>query len=148
MKSAALGLSACLAFALSGNCVADDLSASEQFTGTTVGFELKGGPFSNVTLSISGPDNFHASASARRGAPTIDLRGFGAVEDGRYTYQLTAATAEKEKIRTRLDNGREARADIEALKGVSTSGTFNVQRGVIVKRDTSREPTRRDQDQR
>jgi hypothetical protein len=148
MKPAALGLAACLAFGFSSAGMADDLSASEQFAGTTVGFELKGGPFSNVTLSVAGPDNFHASASARRGAPTIDLRRFGPVEDGRYTYQLTAATAEREKIRARLDNGRDARADIEPLKGVSTSGTFNVQRGEIVKRDTSREPTRRDQDQR
>jgi hypothetical protein len=148
MKPAAFGLAAGLAFGLSGACLADDLSASEQFAGTTVGFELKGGPFSHVTLSISGPNDFHASAFSRRGAPSLNLRSFGAVEDGRYTYQLTAATDEKLKIRTTLDDGRDPRTAAEPLKGVSTSGTFNVRGGEIVKRDISKEPTRRDQDQR
>lgn len=148
MKPAALGLAACLAFGLSSACPADDLSASEQFAGTTVGFELKGGPFTNVTLTISGPNDFHASASSRRGAPSINLRSFGAVEDGSYTYQLTAATNEKLKTRTKLDDGRDPRTTVEPLKGVATSGTFNVRGGEIVKRDTSKEPTRHDEDQR
>ena len=107
-----------------------------------VGFDLKG-TLSNLTLSIAGPNNFSATAFSKSGAPSIDLRRFGSVEDGTYTYQLTAATDEKVKSRARIDNGRD-QASAEPLKGVSTSGTFNVKDGVIVKR-VSAKPNKRDE---
>jgi hypothetical protein len=143
MKPGAFGLAAGLTLGFCSACLADDLAAEQRFTDTGVGFELKG-PVSNVTLTVSGPHGFHASAFSRSGAPTIDLRRFGAVEDGNYTYQLTAASNEKVKSKTALDNGRDSRAASEPVVGVSTSGTFNVQNGVIVKTDPSaREEQRR-----
>jgi len=143
MKPAAFGLAAGLALGLSSACLADDLTADQRFTETGVAFELKGA-VSNVTLTVSGPNGFHASAFSRSGAPAVDLRRFGAVEDGAYTYQLTAATDEKVKTRTPLDDGRDSRTASEPRKGVSTSGTFQVQNGTIVKSDpNAREEQRR-----
>jgi len=145
MKTSAIGLAAGLALALSSACLADDLKAEQKFTETGVGFDLQGS-YSNATLTIAGPHDFHASAFAKTGAPSIDLRRFGAVEDGTYTYQLTAATDEKVKVRTRLDDGRDPRTMTEPLKSVATSGTFHVKDGMIVKQDVTAQPGRRDQD--
>jgi hypothetical protein len=145
MKPATLGLAACLALGLAGTCLAD-LAADERFAGTSVGFELKG-PYSNVTLSIAGPNGFHASAFSKSGAPTIDLKQFGDVDDGAYTYQLTASTQEQVKTRTKLDDGRGARATAE-LKGEAVSGTFHVTGGVIVKREAPTKSGKRDEDRK
>jgi hypothetical protein len=138
-------LAASLALGLSGASLAQDLKVREQFKGTTVAFEL-GGLFGVVTLSISGPNGFHTSASARSVAPEIDLRKSGAIDDGQYSYQLTAGTDEKLRIRTPLDNGRDGGPTTERLKGVSTSGVINVKDGVIVPRDLdAKEPRQKRQ---
>ena len=129
MKPAAFGLAAGLVLA-SGAGLAQDLVAEQRFTDTAVGFELKGA-VRNVTLTIAGPNSFHASASAPSGAPTIDLRRLGPVEDGTYTYHLTAGLNETVKPRTRLDDGRAVATD--PRKSVAASGTFQVKGGVIVK---------------
>ena len=142
MKAAAIGLAAGLALALPGAVQANDIAADRRFTDTSVGFELKG-TYSNLTLTISGPRDFHASAFARGGSPAIDLRRYGPLEDGLYTYELTAATAERVKTRTRLNDGRAASSPIEALQPAALSGTFRVQNGAIVKPD-ERQPSRRD----
>ena len=141
MKLAAFGLAACLGLGLSGASLADDLKATARFSGTALAFDLQGS-YSNVTLTVSGPNRFHLSASEKSGAPTIDLRHAGPVDDGQYTYQLTAATDEKARVRTALDNGREgAAARAEPRKAASASGTFRIKDGVIVKRDPdAREP--------
>jgi hypothetical protein len=130
MKPAALGLATSIALCLSGAGLAQDLVAEPKFTETGVGFNLKG-DVTNVTLTVAGPNRFHASMSARRGAPEFDLRRFGPVEDGSYTYHLTGATNETEKVRTKLDDGRSGSA--EPRKSVATSGTFQVKGGMIVK---------------
>lgn len=142
MKPATLGLAACLVTGLSSIALADDLPATEQFSGTKIGFQLKDG-YASVRLSVSGPKDFHASVFARSGVPTIDLRKYGKVEDGPYVYELTAATAEKMEARTKLDDGRGAGART-AYRGVATSGTFMVKDGAIVPRDAVK-PSRRDQ---
>ena len=131
-KSARMVLAAVLALGCFDFCLADDLQAEQKFDGAVVGFDLKG-TYSNLTLTIAGPNEFSATAFSRSGAPSIDLRRFGTLEDGTYTYHLTAATDEKVKSHTRLDNGRD-RTSAEPLRSVSTSGTFNVKDGVIVKR--------------
>jgi hypothetical protein len=84
---------------------------------------------------VSGPNGFHASASSKTGTPTIDLRRFGAYDDGTYNYQLTASTDEKVALRTPLNNGREGSQSDSMLKSVSTSGVFHVKGGTIVKYD-------------
>jgi hypothetical protein len=130
MKPAAFALAASLTIGLSGTGFADDLKAQAKFTDTALAFEVQG-DYSNLTLTVAGPHRFHASASARGGGIEMDLRRLGALEDGAYTYHLTGATREAEKIRTKLDNGRAAGA--EPRRGARLSGTFHVKDGVIVK---------------
>jgi hypothetical protein len=129
MKSPIVGLLACLAFGLPTAGLAQDLKAEQRFEGTTVAFNVPNN-LANLSLSVAGPSDFHASATARSGSPTIDLRRFGAVEDGSYTYQLTASTDEKIKARSDLDNGRGNKD--AGFKSVATSGTFHVRNGVIL----------------
>jgi hypothetical protein len=145
MKFAHLAAALGTGLALSGPCLADDLVAGELFTGTQVGFELKG-TFRHVTLSISGPNAFHVSAEARRRAPTIDLARAGPVEDGLYTYQLHAASDDRVKLRTTLDNGRDGKEPDEISRGIASSGVFRVRNGAIVPIDRNareeRQPAR------
>jgi hypothetical protein len=142
MKSAALGLVACLAAGFPGACLADDLKAEQRFSETQVSFDLKGA-YSNLTLTVTGPNGLHAVASSKSGSPMVDLKRLSAIDDGIYRYNLTASTDEKVPERSGLDNGRRARADA-MLKSVSASGLFQVKDGTIVKFDPSaREPSRR-----
>jgi hypothetical protein len=142
MKSAALGLVACLAAGFPGACLADDLKAEQRFGETQVSFDLKG-TYSNLTLTVTGPNGLHAVASSKSGSPTIDLKRLSAIDDGIYKYNLTASTGDKVPERSGLDNGRGTRADA-MLKSVSASGLFQVKGGMIVKFDPSvREPSRR-----
>jgi hypothetical protein len=137
----ALGLAACLAAGLTGACWAQDLKATQKLTDTEIGFE-PAGTYSNYTLTITGPNGFHASASSKTSAPSIDLRRLGTHDDGIYTYQLTASTDEKVPVRTALDNGRGSPSG-SLLKSVATSGHFEVKGGTIVKYDlAATEPKR------
>jgi hypothetical protein len=142
MKLAAFGLAACLAVGVSSTCWAQGLNATQKFTDTEVVFELTG-PYSNLTLTVSGPNGLNASAHHRTGSPSIDLRKLGTIDDGDYLYQLTAATDEKIPVRTALDNGRDQGPTTSMLKSVSTSGHFQVKGGSIVKADPSVEPVKR-----
>jgi len=142
MKSAAFGLAACFAAGLSGACLAQGLNATQKFTDSEVAFDITG-PYSNLTLTISGPHGLHASAQQRTGSPVIDLRKLGAIHDGEYLYQLTAATDEKVPVTTALDNGRDGGPTTSMLKSVSTSGHFQVKSGAIVKVDPAARETQR-----
>jgi hypothetical protein len=136
MKSKAFCLAACLAVGISGTCWAQDLKARQKFTDTEIGFDLAG-PYSNLTLTITGPNGINANASSRSGSPSIDLRKLGSLDDGDYMYQLNAATDEKVPDRSGLDNGRDGGPTKSVLKSVSTSGSFQVKSGAIVKYDPS-----------
>jgi hypothetical protein len=143
MKLAAFGLAASLAVGISSTCWGQGLNATQKFTDTEIGFDLTGA-YSNLTLTISGPNGLHASAGHRSGSPSIDLRKLGTIDDGDYVYQLTAATDEKVPVRTALDNGRDGGPTTSIFKSVSTSGHFQVKGGTIVKYDPSaREQTKR-----
>jgi hypothetical protein len=143
MKSAVALLAAGLVAGLASSAVGNDLAAEQRFTETGVAFDLKR-QYGNVTLTLAGPNGFYTSASTMSGSPEIDLRRFGPVDDGTYTYHLTASTDEKVKVRTRLDDGRDTRG-AEPLRSVATSGTFQVKDGVIVKRVAKPDaPTGRD----
>ncbi len=143
MQMTALGLAACFAAGLTGACWAQDLKATQRLSDTQIGFDL-GGSYGNYTLTVSGPNGFHATTASRTGTPAIDLRRFGTYDDGMYSYQLTASSDEKVPVRTPLDNGREGRRPDAMLKSVSTSGVFHVKGGTIVKFDpTATEPKRK-----
>ena len=146
MKVSVCGLVVAMALTLSGACLAEDLKAEQKFSDTTIGFDLAG-QYSNLTLTIAGPNGFHASAFSNSGAPTIDLKRFGAVEDGTYTYQLTGATPEKIKSRIRSDDGREAHTARDAQQSAAMSGAFRVKDGAIVKVEPKKASnSKRDQD--
>jgi len=136
MRTAALVLAACLAAASSGACLADDLKATHRLSETQIGFDL-GGSYGNYTLTVTGPNGFHAIASSKTGTPAIDLRRIGAFDDGMYNYQLTASSDDKIAVRTALDDGREGGPTRSMLKGVAMSGHFEVKGGTIVKYDSS-----------
>ena len=143
MNSSALCLAACLAVGISGTCWAQDLKAQQKFTDTEIGFEVTG-PYSNLTLTVTGPNGINARAHSRTGSPLIDLRKIGTVDDGQYNYQLTASTDDKIPVRTGLDDGRDGGPTTSMLKSVSTSGQFQVMGGAIMKSDPSaREQTQR-----
>ena len=95
-------------------------------------------------LSVAGPDDFHASTFSKSGAVAIDLGKFGALEDGLYHYQITAATDQPAKVRTPLDDGRDANAKVKPLKSVEMSGTFDVKGGNIVEPAANAKDTGRD----
>ena len=142
MTSKTFGLAAVLAASLSGAVAAQDLKAAQKFTDTEIGFDAGGG-LSNFTLTVAGPNGIHASAASKSGAPSIDLKRLGTLDDGVYTYQLTASTEEKVPLRSGLDNGRDSKPT-SMLKGVSMSGHFEVKGGAIVKFDpAAREETKR-----
>jgi hypothetical protein len=142
MKSKAFCLAACLAVGLSGSCWAQDLKAQQKFTDTEIVFEILG-PYSNLTLTVTGPNGINASAHHRTGSPLIDLRKIGTVDDGQYNYQLTATTDDKIPVRTGLDDGRDGGPTTSMFKGASTSGHFHVKGGTIVKFDPSVRETQR-----
>jgi hypothetical protein len=141
MRLATLGLGVCLAAAISAACWAQDLKATQKHSDTVLGFETGSG-YSNYTLTVTGPNGFHASAASKDAAPSIDLRRAGATDDGIYNYQLTASTGEKVPVRTALDDGRSGAATSSMLKQASASGHFHLKGGIIVNFDTAaREPS-------
>jgi hypothetical protein len=142
MRFTSVGLAACLAAGIHGACLANDLPATEQFSETTVEFKIDG-QFGVLMLTVAGPNGYYASATARTASPIIELKSFGAFDDGEYGYQLTASTDDKITLRTPLNDGRDDKPTTTIFKGLSKSGSFNVSRGMIVKHDTSA-PSRRD----
>jgi hypothetical protein len=117
--------------------------AVDQVSGTSVGFVLKGA-YSNATLSVSGPNGFHASTFSRGGAIVIDLSQFGSLPDGTYNYQLTAASGQAVAVDRTLNDGRGSTRKSFAYKPAAKSGTFNVKGGSIVDYGTRTRRGRRD----
>jgi hypothetical protein len=134
MKSSAFGLAAIIAVGMSGACHAQGLNATQKFTDTEIGFDLNG-RYSNLTLTISGPNGINATAHNRSASPLIDLGKLGKIDDGDYNYRLTAATDDRVPVRTGLDDGRDGGPTTSMLKSVSTDGNFQVKGGTIVKLD-------------
>ena len=139
MRPAAFGLALLLITGVSPS-VADDLQASPKFGPTDISFELKG-TYLNLTLTVTGPNGLHTSATAASVSPIVDLRRLSAIDDGVYRYNLTGSTGEKLPDRSGLDNGRPRPSDTR-LRIVSTSGMFEVRGGTIVN-PLAREPSSR-----
>lgn len=88
-----------------------------------------------ATVSVEGPGDFFASAVTKSDAPRLELKG-ARLQDGLYTYQLAAPSAEMATIsesRKALDNGRgDGGQRVEPRVPVVLSGTFTVENGKIV----------------
>jgi hypothetical protein len=145
MNAAAYGLAASLSIFLAGACQADDMVAAEQVAGTTIGFVLKGS-YSNATLSVAGPNDFQASTFARGGAVVLELSKFGALADGTYNYQLTAAAGGIARVSTGGENGRSSTAKGVAQRAATKSGTFNIKSGKIIDYGVPAQAGNRDRD--
>ena len=125
MKTATLGLAACLAVGMCSAAWAQELKATPKNSDTALGFNVGSG-YSNFTLTVTGPNGFQASATSKDSPPSIDLRQAGARQDGAYTYRLTASTGV-------IDNGRSGA--VSFLKAVSLSGQIHLKDGAIEKVD-------------
>jgi hypothetical protein len=131
IKSAALGIAVSLAFGIPSICLANDLLATEQFSGKTVSFQPQG-TYANLTLRVVGPDDYHAAATFPGGTPQLDLTRFGTMPDGAYTYHLVGSTGEALAPSNRQDGRPEKTATAVRLKTASKSGSFTVKGGVIL----------------
>ncbi|PWV99111.1 hypothetical protein DFR52_104403 [Hoeflea marina] len=127
-----VGLAGLAAALLAGGAGAADISAANRFSGATLGFEIKG-TYSNVTLTVTGPDGYLASAYAEKSAPSLDLGGSGKLADGQYHYQLTAADPSVMMKQVQLDNGRDKPAPDSVPASVTMSGVFTIRDGAIIK---------------
>ena len=133
--SAAL-LAAALVAGQTGASRADDIVATEQIAGNRLSFVLKP-TFTNATLSVAGPNDFHASMFTKSGELALNLAASGKLNDGTYMFQITASGGDKVAVRTPLDNGRD-KLVTERPVIVSTSGSFQVRNGEIVKPDPTK----------
>jgi hypothetical protein len=140
IKPAAFALAAGLVLGLAGTSLANDLLATEQFSGTIVAFQPQRA-YANMTLRVTGPNEYQASLSYPGGAPAIDLARFGNVYDGVYNYHLTGTTGETILGSGRNDGRAPAATSPYQLKDVSKGGSFRVSGGAIVSR-TLTEPKR------
>jgi hypothetical protein len=123
-------IAAGVAFALASPCTAETIAAQPSFSGTTVQFAaLKA--YSGGTLTVVGPNGFAASVGRKGGLPALNLATAGPLVDGRYTYQLAAATSQLDASGVPQNNGR-ANNNFRPRKVAALSGTFLVKGGSIV----------------
>lgn len=89
---------------------------------------------SNAALVVLAPDGTVSTVTAPSGTPVFQLSG-GAIVDGIYRYELSAATEKSVRIVNPIDNGRgDGQKDSQA-EPYFTSGHFTVSRGVIITPD-------------
>lgn len=106
----------------------------QQHNSNAVWFE-NWGNLNNATLKIVAPNGEMTELFASSGTPVFQLSGAD-VQDGIYTYELSAATTEQVKIVNPIDNGRGTAAKDSVAKSYQTTGSFTVARGVIITPET------------
>ncbi|MEQ8435829.1 MAG: hypothetical protein RIA71_16485 [Oceanicaulis sp.] len=119
----------------------EQLDAEPRFAGERLVFTVSGA-YTNYVLSVAGPESYYAQIQGARSAPTLRLRDHGAVPDGLYQWQLSAATNRMVQGAARMDqtsNGREPGAGTPRI-GAQTSGAFRVEDGRIMIFDDLTEP--------
>lgn len=122
---------------LYGPPVLADSLAVENFSGTRVGFVPSEDVF-NITLRVTGPENFAAQVFSRQGMPSLDLSKYGPVHEGFYNYEITAATHALVRATDQQDTGMSDDEVSDYInsgymnKGVTQTGHFSVVSGEIV----------------
>ncbi len=116
-------------------------TAVEKFSASSLGFEMQGASSAmrNVTLTVTGPNGYNASAFSSKGVPAIDLSSFGKLRNGMYRYQITAASEETVEMEPGLDNGRGDDDSNAMFKSVAMSGVFHVNGGAIAAKSNKKE---------
>jgi len=118
------------------------IDAAVRLTPDRIGFDVEG-RYTNYTLTVAGPQGYHARAEGRRTPPTLRLSDYGETPDGVYSFNLTAATNQLAPQARRVDqsdNGRAANAGAPRI-GASLSGHFRVVDGRIRIFDQEEEPS-------
>lgn len=103
----------------------------QQNNSTAVWFENWVG-LSNATMVVSEPSGKIVELFAASGTPVYELNRAEAI-DGRYTYELRAATEEQVAKVNSIDNGRGDSERGTTSVSFSITGHFTVMRGVIVR---------------
>ncbi|MCF6430630.1 hypothetical protein [Leisingera sp. MMG026] len=127
MRTLALGL--VLGLGLAGAAAALEADPVQQHNSNAVWFENWTG-LSNATLVVVAPNGKLTEIQAASGTPVYELER-GAVQDGTYRFELSAATQEREEIVTPIDNGRSETATSKP-KSFTMTGSFTVSRGAII----------------
>lgn len=105
----------------------------ERFNGGRLAFTPRAG-LSNFTLRVSGPDGYEGQVFSARVAPTFRLADHGSVPDGRYRYEISAATRERRAVASLPAAGADGRDGPAqpGFIGISQNGRFQVANGRIV----------------
>lgn len=114
--------------------------AVPQFHGTSIAFSAKN-VSRNTTVTVSGPNGFHAHQFSEVGMPSIDLYKAGKVTDGVYHYEITTAVGKLVLFTDSGNNGRGENNSHYARKGVTQSGHFRVVNGQIKRYKNIKEST-------
>ena len=135
-----LRLSVAVAMTISAHSAiaSEELDAKVTLKGSEVHVKLRGG-YSNATLSVSGPNGFHASRFSETGSPSIDLIRSGGTAEGLYKYEVTAASSKTKTNAKPMDNGRGGVDDATETVAASTSGSFFANGGIIADRASQAE---------
>lgn len=110
---------------------ANELKAVTHVSANGISFDAKGS-YSNITLTVSGPNGFHNQIYSETAIPSLSLAKLGIIDDGRYRYELTAASKSTVINRSKLDNGRGKNAQDTAYQPVAINGAFHVKAGRII----------------
>jgi len=123
--------------------VAADVGLSARYAGSRIYFDADP-TYSNITVSVSGPDGYHGQVYSERRAPSFRLADFGEVADGLYRFEITAATqvyATDQSSREPAGyNGRAPTAQ-RPREGVSFTGSFRVENGQVLVFDDADQET-------
>lgn len=120
--------------------------AVEKFSDERVEFSLEDAPrdIHNITVTIIGPNGYHANVFSKRNLPALKLPNYGKMLDGSYQYEITAASGETVEIQSQLDNGRGKNERNVLQRTIVVTGSFEVADGVIKPKEAfEREPVNR-----
>ncbi len=133
MKHFLFGLIISTACGIASISSAGNYEPKQQFNSTALWFENWTG-LSNGMLKVVMPNGKIIEVFTASGTPVFETRGLD-LQDGIYTYSVTAATEETEEIVNPIDNGRGGKPATTQAVSFEMSGQFAVSRGAIVKID-------------
>ncbi|WP_306131402.1 hypothetical protein [Roseivivax marinus] len=120
-----------LALGLGAPAAAQAVDPVEQHNSSALWFENWIG-LSNATLTIAEPNGTVSQVFAASGTPVFQLSG-APVQDGVYRYELRAATDARRAVANPQASGRESPPPVDEPVPYYTTGSFTVERGVIVR---------------
>ena len=121
----------CAVMLVSCLSAAPAIAADPIFSGTSMTAKSSA-KMKNMTLTVTGPDGYHAQTFSASQSPFLSLEKSGNLADGLYKWQLTGASSETVLANPGgLDYGRGSGARKFANKPMIESGSFRVIGGTI-----------------